>query len=152
MNTLVALVAGMLFGGGLLLSGMTNPAVVLGFLDITGSWNPALAFTMGGAIAVTAPAYYFVRRRQRTLLGEAATLSRTNPVDVPLVTGSISFGVGWGLSGICPGPALIIATGGSAQAVAFVLAMGAGMLLGPFIQRFGRQLAPGSAMASDQSS
>jgi len=139
MKTLTALLAGLLFGGGLLLSGMTNPAVVLGFLDIAGNWNPALAFTMGGAIAVATPAFYFVRRRQRTLLGEVTALSRTAPVDAPLVTGSAVFGLGWGLSGICPGPALILLTGASAQACVFVAAMAAGMLVSRWIaplQRF----------------
>lgn len=128
MRTLAALVAGALFGGGLLLSGMSNPAVVLGFLDVTGHWNPALVFTMAGAIAVAAPAFFVMRRRQRTLLGEPATLPDRTRIDVPLVAGSAIFGVGWGLGGICPGPGLVLLAGGSAQALAFVAAMAAGML------------------------
>ena len=142
MRTLTALVAGLLFGGGLLVSGMTNPAVVLGFLDVAGSWNPALAFTMAGAIAVSAPAFYFVRRQQKTVLGEAAPLSRSGRVDAPLVAGSAVFGVGWGLSGICPGPSLILLTGASMQAFVFVGAMAAGMLASRWVTPLQRWRAP----------
>lgn len=129
MKTLTAFVAGLLFGGGLLLSGMSNPSVVLGFLDVAGQWNPALVFTMAGAIAVSAPAFSFVRRQHRTLRGEATTLPGRTRIDVPLVVGSAIFGVGWGLSGICPGPGLVLLAGGSIQAIVFVAAMAAGMLL-----------------------
>jgi hypothetical protein len=124
-----ALVAGALFGWGLLISGMTNPANILGFLDIAGDWRPALAFTMAGAIAVAAPAFYFMRRRMRTLTGDSAQLPERLRIDRPLVIGSAIFGVGWGLSGLCPGPALILLTGRSLQAIVFVASLALGMVL-----------------------
>ena len=149
MRTLTALLAGLLFGGGLLVSGMTNPAIVLGFLDVAGSWNPALAFTMAGAIAMSAPAFYFVRRQQKTVLGEAAPLSRSGRVDAPLVAGSAVFGVGWGLSGICPGPSLILLTGASTQAFVFVGAMAAGMLASRWVKPLQRSRAPMAPVAEN---
>ncbi len=108
MNFLTALVAGALFGAGLWLSGMTDPQVVLGFLDIGGAWNPALAFTMGGALLVTGPAYYLARRRGRIVGGAAPELPPGRGIDARLLGGAALFGVGWGLAGICPGPALIL--------------------------------------------
>ena len=128
MKTLAAFVAGVLFGAGLLISGMTNPTVVLGFLDVSGDWNPALAFTMAGAIAVAVPAFHLMRRRHRTLLGEEASLPGKTQIDAPLVVGSVIFGLGWGLGGICPGPGLVLLTGGSSHALTFVAAMAGGML------------------------
>lgn len=132
MNFLTSLIAGLLFGAGLLLSGMTNPATVLSFLDIAGGWNPALALTMGGAIAVAAPAYALMRRRGRTLAGEPVDLPDRTRIDAPLLGGSALFGLGWGLVGICPGPGLIQLTGLSLNAAVFVAAMAAGMLLSGF--------------------
>lgn len=132
MNFLTSLIAGLLFGAGLLLSGMTNPATVLSFLDIAGGWNPALALTMGGAIAVAAPAYALMRRRGRTLAGEPVDLPDRTRIDAPLLGGSALFGLGWGLAGICPGPGLIQLTGLSLNAAVFVAAMAAGMLLSGF--------------------
>ena len=128
-STFAAFLAGLLFGTGLLLSGMTTPANVLAFLDIAGAWNPALAIVMASAIAVAAPAFLLVRRRQHTLLGAATALTNTRPLDRPLLAGSAVFGVGWGLSGICPGPGLVIAASGSTGALVFVAAMSAGMWL-----------------------
>lgn len=127
-RTLVALLAGLLFGSGLVLSGMTTPANIIAFLDIAGDWNPALAIVMASAIAVAAPAFLVVRRRRRTLLGEATVLDNRRPVDKALVVGSAVFGIGWGLSGICPGPGLVIAVSGSGGAVVFVIAVSIGML------------------------
>jgi hypothetical protein len=132
MNFLTALIAGVLFGAGLLLSGMTNPATVLSFLDITGAWNPALALTMGGAIAVAAPAFALMRRRGKTLTGERVDLPDRTRIDAPLLVGSALFGLGWGLAGICPGPGLIQLTGLGLHAVLFVAAMAVGMLLSGF--------------------
>jgi uncharacterized membrane protein YedE/YeeE len=123
---LSALIAGILFGSGLLLSRMCDPQRVLGFLDVAGYWNPALAFTMGGAILIAAPAFWYVRTRQRSLLGEAVQLPDRFKINAPLIIGAAVFGVGWGLSGICPGPSLLLLTGGSAQALAFV----GGLILG----------------------
>jgi uncharacterized membrane protein YedE/YeeE len=124
MNALAALFAGILFGAGLLVSGMANPQVVLSFLDVTGGWNPSLAFTMGGAIAVSAPAFWWVRRRAEPRTPPVATA-----VDVRLLAGSALFGVGWGLSGICPGPGLLLLTGFTGGAWLFVASMAAGMLI-----------------------
>jgi YeeE/YedE family (DUF395). len=130
MKFVTALVAGLLFGSGLLLSGMANPSVVLGFLDVGGAWNPALVFTMAGAVGVAAPAYFYARRGGRTALGDRIELpDRRRHVDPALLTGAVIFGLGWGMSGICPGPALLLVTGASLGAIAFVVAMLAGMLL-----------------------
>ncbi len=126
---LTALLAGALFGSGLLLSGMTNPANVIAFLDVTGAWSPALAVTMGGAVAVAAPAFLYVRRHGRTLDAESITLPDRRRIDRRLLVGAALFGVGWGLVGLCPGPALTGLVGGSPQVLLFVLAMLAGMVL-----------------------
>jgi uncharacterized membrane protein YedE/YeeE len=117
-----ALLAGGLFGAGLLLSGMTSPQTVLAFLDIAGSWNPALAFTMAGAVAIAAPAFWWSSRRR------GPPPVRTS-VDARLLGGSALFGVGWGLSGICPGPGLLLLAGFTLPATVFVAAMAAGTLL-----------------------
>jgi uncharacterized protein len=110
---LTALFAGSLFGSGLLLSRMFDPQRVLGFLDVAGHWNPALAFTMGGAILIAAPAFLYVRKLQSNLLGQATELPDRFKITGRLIAGSAIFGVGWGLSGICPGPSLLLLTGGS---------------------------------------
>jgi uncharacterized membrane protein YedE/YeeE len=124
-----ALAAGLLFGLGLAVSGMIDPANVLGFLDVGGVWRPALAFTMAGAILAAAPAYWYVRRNGRTPLGERAELPERRRTDGNLVAGSAIFGVGWGLSGLCPGPALMLLAGHSWQAFAFVASLVLGMAL-----------------------
>ncbi|MDI1302628.1 MAG: hypothetical protein PSX71_12040 [bacterium] len=134
-STVIALLSGLLFGTGLILSGMTTPANVLAFLDVAGHWNPALAIVMGTAVAVAAPAFWLVRRRQHTLLGAATALSNRKPVDKTLLAGSAIFGAGWGLSGICPGPGLVIAASGSTGALVFVAGMGIGMLIVARLQR-----------------
>lgn len=131
-QALVALLSGALFGTGLILSGMTNPANVLAFLDVAGAWNPALAVVMATAIAVASPVFYLIRRRGRNLAGEAVSLANRRPVDAPLVIGSLLFGIGWGISGICPGPGLIIAASGVPFAILFVGAMTIGMWLSRF--------------------
>jgi uncharacterized membrane protein YedE/YeeE len=135
MKTLTAFLAGLLFGGGLLLSHMADPQVVLGFLDVGGAWNPALMFVMGGAILVGAPAFHLMRRRRRTLSGEPVALPDNTRIDLALVLGAAIFGLGWGLSGICPGPGLVLLGGLSAQAFAFVAAMAVGLLVGGRLQR-----------------
>jgi uncharacterized protein len=123
-----ALFAGILFGSGLLLSRMCDPQRVLAFLDFAGRWNPALAFTMGGAILVAAPAFFYVRRRRVDLLGAVTELPDRFKIDRRLIVGSTLFGIGWGLSGICPGPALLLLTGGSAQSAVFIGGVIAGFL------------------------
>jgi uncharacterized protein len=124
-----ALIAGLLFGFGLIVSGMISPAKVLGFLDVAGTWDPSLAFVMAGAIAVGAPAFYFVKRMPRSLTGLTMRLPKTTPIDRRLIIGSALFGAGWGLAGFCPGPALVGAGAGEFKALIFVLAMLAGMAL-----------------------
>jgi len=128
-NVLVALFSGLLFGLGLVISGMTDPSRVLAFLDVTGNWNPALALVMGAAVLSALPAYAYVRRKERTLFGDAVSLPPRAPVDRRLVSGAAVFGAGWGLSGFCPGPALVVAGTGNWVALGFVAAMAAGMLL-----------------------
>lgn len=135
MNALFAFGAGLVFGIGLIVAGMADPAKVLGFLDLAGNWDPSLAFVMGGAIAVGVPAFALARRRAASLLGRPMQLPDTRHVDRRLVGGNLLFGIGWGLAGICPGPALVLLGSGSAKGVLFVLAMLAGMLLHGVIDR-----------------
>lgn len=129
MNMLTALLAGLLFGIGLLLSGMTDPSRVIGFLDLAGLWNPSLAFVMGGAVLVGLFAFRFAQRRSTTYLGSAIYLPSAQHIDRRLVLGNVSFGVGWGLAGFCPGPALVALAAGQQKALVFTVAMLGGMLL-----------------------
>jgi uncharacterized membrane protein YedE/YeeE len=128
-NALAAFAAGLVFGIGLIVSGMTDPAKVIGFLDVAGPWDPSLAFVMAGAILVGFFAFSVARRRTRTFFGGALELPSRRDIDARLIAGSGVFGVGWGLAGFCPGPALVAFGAGYDQAVVFVLAMLAGMLL-----------------------
>lgn len=129
MATVAALLAGLLFGCGLILSGMINPAKVLGFLDIAGAWDPSLAFVMAGAIAAAAPAFFCARKMPRSLTGEPVRLPAASRVDRRLLAGSALFGIGWGIAGFCPGPAVAGVGAGEPKALLFVLAMLAGMVL-----------------------
>ncbi len=133
MNTITALLAGLVFGLGLLISGMANPAKVLGFLDLTGAWDPSLALVMGGAISVGLPGFWLARQRQsqrqRSLLGEPMRLPTSSQIDRRLVIGSLAFGSGWGLAGYCPGPAIVSMGMGQRPALILVAAMLAGMWL-----------------------
>lgn len=124
-----ALVAGALFALGLAISGMTEPAKVTAFLDVTGAWDPSLAFVMGAAILVHLPLVRIARQRKAPLFGDAFHWPRQHGIDVKLVFGSAIFGVGWGLSGYCPGPALTSLVAGGVPVLAFVGAMLAGLLL-----------------------
>ena len=135
MKFLTALFAGLLFGGGLLLSGMTDPANVLGFLDFFGAWRPQLALVMAAAVSVTAPAFLFVRRRGRGVRGDRIELPDRLRIDGPLVLGAALFGIGWGLSGICPGPGIVLLSTGSGIAFVFMGAVIAGMVLLPLVRR-----------------
>ncbi len=132
MNRLVEFLVGLLFGVGLILSGMTDPGKVLGFLDIAGAWDPSLAFVMGGAIAVAFFAFAWARRRSTAFLGGAMQLPRTAPIDRRLLIGSLVFGLGWGLAGFCPGPAVVAAGAGVTEALVFTLSMIAGMAVHEF--------------------
>jgi len=126
---------GLLFGIGLILSGMTDPGKVLGFLDVTGLWDPSLALVMGGAILVGIFAFAIARKRTTTFLGAALHLPNARHVDRRLVAGGLAFGAGWGLAGFCPGPAIVSLGSGEPKAAVFVLAMLAGMLLFEFAER-----------------
>jgi hypothetical protein len=126
MYTAASFLAGLVFGLGLIVAGMANPAKVLGFLDLAGAWDPSLALVMGGAVAVGAGAFALMRRRTRTLLGSPVLLPTASRIDRRVLIGSLAFGVGWGLAGICPGPALVLAGAGSAKGWVFLLAMLAG--------------------------
>ena len=122
-----ALCSGVVFGAGLALSGMTNPAKVQNFLDIAGSWDPSLALVMGSALAVSSLGYQFGKRREAPAFAERFSLPTRSDIDPPLLAGSAIFGVGWGLAGICPGPALAMSSVAADVALPFVIAMLAGI-------------------------
>ncbi len=128
MNLLFSFAIGLLFGLGLIISGMANPAKVIGFLDLAGSWNPSLAFVMGGAIAVGVVGFRLVRHKSRAWFGDAIQLPTAHHIDTRLVIGAALFGIGWGIAGICPGPALVLLGTGAGKGIVFVLAMLVGML------------------------
>jgi uncharacterized protein len=127
MNALLALLSGLIFGLGLIGSGMTNPAKVKGFLDLFGAWDPSLALVMGGAIAVGVVAFAVARRRTHSWTGASMDIPSNTVIDRPLVLGGMLFGAGWGVAGFCPGPALVAAGSGSLHALGFVAAMLIGM-------------------------
>lgn len=129
MQRIAEFVVGLLFGLGLMLAGMADPGKVIGFLDLAGTWDPSLMFVMAGAILVGAVAFAVARRRTTAFLGGAMQLPQGRAIDRRLVVGSLVFGAGWGLAGFCPGPAIVALGGGHWQALVFVLAMLAGMLV-----------------------
>ena len=139
MLAFTSLLSGLVFGFGLILSGMANPAKVLGFLDLFGRWDPSLGLVMGGAVAVASVVFFLARRRTVSLLGAAMRLPTARLIDRRLVVGSVLFGVGWGIAGFCPGPALVALGMGEGKAVLFVLAMLAGMGLFEVLELFNRQ-------------
>ncbi|BBL79100.1 transporter [Rubrobacter xylanophilus] len=145
MFRIAALFCGVLFGAGLAVSGMINPEKVLGFLDLAGNWDPTLAFVMGGALLVALPAFQLVLRRERPVLAPRFDLPTKRKVDARLVVGSAVFGVGWGLGGFCPGPAVAALVSGKGAVIAFVLAMFAGMALHSLV--FEREGLAGSPAA-----
>ena len=124
-----SLLAGLVFGLGLIVSGMANPAKVLGFLDLTGAWDPSLALVMAGAIAVSFFAFLFARNRTRSLIGADMKLPGARQIDRRLVVGSTLFGIGWGVAGFCPGPGLVGLGMGEVKALVFVAAMLIGMVV-----------------------
>ncbi|ACS39070.1 YeeE/YedE family protein [Methylorubrum extorquens] len=134
-KTASAFAVGLLFGLGLLVSGMANPAKVLAFLDVAGRWDPSLAFVMAGAVAISATGYLVARRRGRPLLASRLEIPTRRNLDPRLIAGAAVFGLGWGLAGLCPGPALTLLTVAPAQAMTFVVAMVAGMLLFRLVPR-----------------
>lgn len=135
MAVLTAFVAGFVFGLGLVVAGMSNPAKILNFLDLAGRWDPSLLFVMVGAIAVGMVAFAVARRRTSSVLGLPMQLPTARAIDVRLVGGSLLFGVGWGLSGFCPGPAIVALGAGYAKAGAFIAAMLVGMAAVDWISR-----------------
>ncbi len=128
-RAIVAFLSGLVFGAGLIVSQMSNPAKVIGFLDIAGNWDPSLAFVMAGALAVFGAAYWSSRKRAIPLLAPRFTPPTRGGIDRRLVAGSLVFGVGWGLSGFCPGPAIVSSAFGDWRVWLFVAAMLGGMLL-----------------------
>ncbi len=135
MSLFFSLLAGFVFGIGLLLSGLADPHKVLAFLDLAGDWDPSLLFVMGGALLVSGPAFALAGRRGRALDGGVLRLPARGRVDRRLVLGSVVFGVGWGLAGYCPGPALVSLIWGGVKPLVFVVAMVGGMGLYEFIER-----------------
>lgn len=134
-----SLFTGLVFGVGLIISGMTNPAKVIGFLDLAGAWDPSLALVMGAAVTVGLAGFALAGRRTSSLLGAPMPLPATRHIDRRLILGSVAFGIGWGMAGFCPGPALVSLGTGNVKAVVFVLAMLGGMGIYEFLQR-----APGA--------
>lgn len=136
MHALSAFAVGLVFGIGLIIAGMTDPSKIIGFLNLAGPWDPSLALVMGGAVAVGLIAFRFARRRTAAFLGGAMHLPTARQIDRRLVLGSLVFGVGWGLAGYCPGPALVSVGMGQGKAIVFVVAMLAGMGIYELIERF----------------
>jgi uncharacterized protein len=134
-HRMIEFVVGLLFGTGLILSGMTDPAKVIGFLDLFGDWDPSLALVLGGAILVGGFAFALAKKRTRTFLGGIVRLPQDTKIDGRLIVGSLLFGVGWGLAGFCPGPAVVSLGAGQPKAAVFVLAMLAGMAVFEFLER-----------------
>jgi uncharacterized membrane protein YedE/YeeE len=138
MLNLNAFIVGLLFGLGLIISGMTDPAKVIGFLDLAGAWDPSLAFVMAGAILIGAIGFTIAKKRQLSLLGAPMRLSSVTKLDARLLLGSLVFGIGWGLSGFCPGPAVVSAAAGQPKAWLFVVSMLSGMALYIMLERRGK--------------
>ena len=141
MTVFTSLLAGLVFGLGLIVSGMANPSKVLGFLDLGGAWDPSLAFVMAGAIAVGALAFALARKRTVSFLGAPMKLPTSRDIDSRLLIGSVVFGIGWGVAGFCPGPGLVALGMGEVKALVFVAAMLVGMGAFELLER--RKQPPG---------
>ena len=138
------LLTGFLFGLGLCLSSMTDPAVIQGFLDPLGEWKPALLFVMAGAVAVTFVGYRLAWAHDRPLFATKFSLPTISAIDAPLFSGAAIFGVGWGLAGYCPGPAVVSLASGRPQVLLFVLAMLVGMIAVRWMRSLGSATMPGT--------
>jgi hypothetical protein len=147
-NTLFAFLFGMIFGIGLIMAGMANPAKVLGFLDFAGQWDPSLVLVMGGAITFGAAAFAIAKRRSHSLLGLVMQLPSAQHIDKRLIGGSLLFGIGWGLAGICPGPALVLVGAGRKEGWIFAIAMIIGMLIFEFSERHRAKIASTASAGS----
>ena len=141
MKQLGAFIFGVVFALGLGLGGMTQPTKVIGFLDFTGDWDPTLGFVMGGAVAVTFVLFPRILRRQTSWLGDAFALPQKKAIDVPLLLGAALFGAGWGLSGYCPGPAVVSLVTGALPVMVFASFMAVGFRLAGFISSRSRPAA-----------
>ncbi|MDB5944155.1 MAG: hypothetical protein JWQ13_3721 [Ramlibacter sp.] len=135
MYVFTSLLAGLVFGLGLIVSGMANPAKVLGFLDLAGRWDPSLGLVMAGAIGVGIISFAVAKRRMQSFLGAEMKLPKARDVDRRLVGGGLLFGIGWGVAGFCPGPALVALGMGETKAIVFVVAMVAGMGIFELLER-----------------
>ena len=135
MNRISEFLVGLLFGWGLLISAMTDPSKVLGFLDLAGAWDPSLAFVMGGAVLVGLVGFTVAKKRTSSFLGSAMHLPTSRHIDRRLVLGSLTFGAGWGLAGFCPGPGIVAMGAGESKAALFVVAMIVGMLVFEVLDR-----------------
>jgi uncharacterized protein len=141
MNRISEFLVGLLFGWGLLISAMTDPSKVIGFLDLAGAWDPSLAFVMGGAVLVGLVGFTVAKKRTRSFLGSAMHLPTSRHIDRRLVLGSLTFGAGWGLAGFCPGPGIVAMSAGESKAALFVVAMIAGMLVFEVLDRWAKPSA-----------
>ena len=135
MTQMVALLIGAVFGGGLYLAGMTNPSKIVNFLDITGTWDPSLIFVMGGGIPVAAIGFFILKKREKPLIFDEIQVPTHGVIDRPLVIGSVLFGVGWGVSGLCPGPAFASVLLEPAIIIPYLTALVLGSLAYDRIQR-----------------
>ena len=149
MYTFTSLLSGLVFGIGLIVSGMANPAKVLAFLDLAGQWDPSLALVMGGAVAVGVCAFFVAGRRARSYLGAPMQIPSVRKIDRRCFLGSLAFGLGWGLAGFCPGPALVLLGSGQIKAIVFVAAMLAGMALFEQIEKARARSVPGPSIATE---
>lgn len=129
MNNVVTLIVGLLFGFGLALAGMTHPEKVLGFLDVAGEWDPSLLFVLGGAVGVTVISFRFILKLKKPVLAPEFILSNLHDIDKPLIAGSALFGIGWGISGYCPGPAIALFAAPNWELSVFFPALLAGYVL-----------------------
>lgn len=143
MYVMTSLLAGLVFGFGLILSGMANPAKVLGFLDLAGRWDPSLALVMAGAIAVGSVSFALAKTRTISFLGAEMKLTTARQIDRRLIAGGLVFGIGWGIAGFCPGPALVAVGMGEGKAFVFVAAMLAGMGVFELLERIKQSAKPG---------
>lgn len=135
-NRFSEFMVGLIFGVGLILSGMTDPGKVIGFLDVFGQWDPSLALVMGGAIGVGFFAFALAKKKTTSIFGGNLHLPKSNEIDKPLILGSLLFGAGWGLAGFCPGPALVSMSSGQLKAAFFVLFMLLGMIFFEVFKKF----------------
>lgn len=135
LENIFALLSGLVFSLGLWLSDMVNPERIIGFLDISGNWDPALLFVMGGALAIAIPGFYFLNKQQRTLIGLPLQMPKKTDIDKKLITGALLFGIGWGLVGLCPGPVIAVLPNLFDKVIAFVISMLVGMFIVSKLQK-----------------